>query len=98
MALVSAVAFPQEGKKRKEKVTFRVEGMDCNNCVRKIEKNIAFEKGVTDLRCDLSTRTAEVTYRTDKTTADRLVTAFRKIGMGATPVDGKNGANKPPAD
>lgn len=80
-----STAFAQE-KKKKEKVTFLVEGMDCNNCVKKIEKNIAFEKGVTDLKCDLSTRTAEVTYRTDKTTTADLASAFKKIGMDATPL------------
>lgn len=82
-----STAFAQDSKKKKETVTFLVEGMDCNNCVKKIEKNIAFEKGVTDLKCDLSTRTAEVTYRTDKTTTDKLAGAFKKIGMEAVPVE-----------
>ncbi len=85
-----STAFAQDTKKKKETVTFVVEGMDCNNCIKKIEKNIAFEKGVTDLKCDLSTRTAEVTYRTDKTNADKLSTAFTKIGMQATPVEEGN--------
>lgn len=79
-----SMAYAQESKKnKKETVTFMVDGMDCANCVKKIEKNIAFEKGVTDLKCDLPTRTAEVTYRTDKTTEDKLVAAFKKIGMEA---------------
>lgn len=84
-----STAFAQEAKNKKEKVTFKVEGMDCNNCVKKIEKNIAFEKGVTDLKCDLSTRTAEVTYRTDKTSTDKLTTAFKKLGYEVNPVDEK---------
>lgn len=86
--LVSTAAFAQDAKNKKEKVTFKVEGMDCQNCVKKIEKNIAFEKGVTDLKCDLSTRTAEVTYRADKTSTDKLASAFKKIGMEAVAVDG----------
>ena len=80
-------------KKKKETVTFFVEGMDCANCIKKIEKNIAFEKGVTDLKCDLNTRTAVVTYRADKTSKMKLASAFKKIGMEATPVD--NGAGCP---
>lgn len=77
--------YAQETKKKsnKETVTFVIENMHCQNCINKIEKNIAFEKGVTDLKCDLATLTAEVTYRTDKTTEDQLVTAFDKIGMKA---------------
>jgi len=69
-------------KNAKETVTFVV-SMDCENCVKKIEKNIAFEKGVTDLQCDLPSRTVKVTYRTDKTTEKKLVTAFKKIGYEA---------------
>lgn len=81
----------QEKKKKdnKETVTFQLEGMDCANCVKKVEKNIAFEKGVTDLKCDLPSRTAQVTYRTDRTDEDRLVAAFKKIGMEAKPVKEK---------
>lgn len=89
-----STALAQDSKKNKETITFFVEGMDCNNCVKKIEKNIAFEKGVTDLKCDLSTRTAEVTYRTDKTTTEKLASAFKKIGMEASPVETENDTKK----
>ena len=67
-------------KNERETVTFSVKNMSCDNCVKKIEKNIAFEKGVTDLQCELSTKTAKVTYRTDKTTEQQLAAAFQKIG------------------
>ena len=73
------------------------EAMDCDHCIKKIEKNIAFEKGVTDLKCDLSTRTAIVTYKTDKTSKTRLAAAFKKIGMEAVPVDNGAGCPVPPA-
>lgn len=96
-AVVCSTALAQ-GKKKKEKVTFLVEGMDCNNCVKKIENNIAFEKGVTDLKCDLATRTAEVTYRTDKTSTAKLIAAFKKIGMGATPVEAEEGRDGKPQE
>jgi len=89
MVMAMTNAFAQDSKKKNEKetVTFVVEAMHCNNCIKKIEKNIAFEKGVTDLKCDLDTKTAEVTYRKDKTTTDKLASAFKKIGMEAVPVD-----------
>lgn len=90
-------AFAQSAKKDKETVTFFIEGLDCANCIKKIEKNIAFEKGVTDLKCDLATRTAVVTYKADKTSRTKLVGAFKKLGLEAVPVD--NGAGCPvPAD
>ena len=84
-------------EKKKDSVTFFIEAMDCDHCIKKIEKNIAFEKGVTDLKCDLSTRTAIVTYKTDKTSKTRLAAAFKKIGMEAVPVDNGAGCPVPPA-
>jgi Cu2+-exporting ATPase len=79
-----SVMYAQETKKNNKKtVTFLIENMQCENCIKKIEKNIAFEKGVTDLECDLSTTTAKVTYRTDKTSEDKLTAAFDHIGMKA---------------
>ena len=79
-----SMTYAQEAKKStKETVTFYVKNMDCANCVKKVEKNIAFEKGVTDLKCDLSTKTVLVTYNTDKTTEKKLIDAFKKIGYEA---------------
>ncbi|WP_085535299.1 cation transporter [Massilibacteroides vaginae] len=84
-----SIAFAQDKpKKKKETVTFYVEEMECQNCVKKVEKNIAFEKGVSDLRCDLSDRTAKVTYNTSKTTPEQLAAAFKKIGMEAVVTEG----------
>lgn len=98
VALICAVftfstVYAQEAKKGKESVTFYVEGMECANCQKKVEKNISYEKGVTDLKCDLTTRTVTVTYKADKTSKTKLATAFKKIGMEAVPVD--NGAGCP---
>lgn len=90
---VFSFAFSQEGKKKKDTVTFFIEAMDCDHCIKKIEKNIPFEKGVTDLKCNLTTRTATVTYNTEKTSKTRLAEAFKKIGMEAVSVD--NGAGCP---
>lgn len=98
VALICAVftfstAYAQDAKKKKETATFFIEGLDCPNCVKKIEKNIAFEKGVTDLKCDLKTRTTVVTYKGDKTSKTKLTAAFKKIGLEATVVE--NGAGCP---
>ena len=48
-----SMTFAQDAKKKKDSVTFFIEAMDCDHCIKKIEKNIAFEKGVTDLKCVL---------------------------------------------
>ena len=85
MGFVFSPVFAQNARKKdtKETITFLVKDMDCENCVKKIEKNIAFEKGVTDLRCELSSKTVRVTYNTDKTTEKKLMAAFKKIGYEA---------------
>jgi Cu2+-exporting ATPase len=83
VAISSAFAQETKKKSKKETTTFLIENMQCENCIKKIEKNIAFEKGVTDLTCDLSTHTAKITYRTDKTDEKKLITAFEKIDMKA---------------
>lgn len=66
-------------KNDKEKVTFDV-SMTCENCQKKIEKNIAFEKGVTDMVVDLPNKTVTVEFRKDKTTVDNIQKALEKLG------------------
>jgi len=91
-----SMAYSQTAKKNtKETVNFYVKDMDCANCVKKVEKNIAFEKGVTDLKCDLPTKTVSVTYSSDKTTEKKLIDAFKKIGMEAETKKIPDKATKP---
>ena len=78
----SAVFAQNDQQETKKTVTFAV-NIDCDNCVMKVEKNIAFERGVTDLKCELPTKTVQVTYRTDRTSEEQLVAAFKKIGYVA---------------
>ena len=84
-----SMASAQDAKKKTNvvKTKFLVESMECENCVKKIEKNIAFEKGVTDLKCDLKTHIVEVVYRSDKTTEAKLLAAFKKIDKPAKVVN-----------
>jgi Cu2+-exporting ATPase len=86
LACTKVFSQEKEKKNKTEKVTFLVENISCHNCIRKIEKNIAFEKGVTDMKCDLDTKIVEVTYRKDKTDTEKLVAAFKKIDYIATVV------------
>ena len=58
--------------------------LHCQGCCDKIMKNIAFEKGVKDLVCDLKTKTVTVTYDAGKTDIPTLLKAFKKINKPAT--------------
>ena len=57
--------------------------LHCQGCCDKIMKNIAFEKGVKDIVCDLKTKTVTVTYDANKTDIPTLLKAFEKIGKPA---------------
>ena len=59
---------------------FKVAQMKCENCVRKINNNIRFEKGLKDFHTDLKTKTVTITYEDDTLNAalERLAD-IRKI-------------------
>ena len=57
--------------------------LHCQACCDKIMKNIAFEKGVKDLVCDLKKKTVTVTYDANKTDVPTLLKVFDKIGKPA---------------
>ena len=55
----------------------------CQGCCDKIMKNIAYEKGVKDIVCDIKKKTVTVTYDANKTDIQTLLKAFEKIGKPA---------------
>ena len=72
-----------QDKKSKEPKTETMKcwaSMSCEKCVAKIEKNIPFEKGVTDLKVDLPTKMVSITYKPEKTNPHKLERALQKLG------------------
>lgn len=65
-------------KTNKQYVVFDVD-LHCQGCVAKVEKNIAYEKGVKDLVCDLDKKQVTITYDADKTNVETLQKAFAAI-------------------
>lgn len=57
--------------------------LHCQGCCDKVMKNIAFEKGVKDIVCDLKGKTVTVTFDAAKTDIPTLLKAFDKIGKPA---------------
>lgn len=64
-------------------VTFNV-SMHCKNCVKKINDNIAFEKGVKGLEVSLDSKTVTVTYDPARTDVAKLKAALEKLGYKVT--------------
>ena len=77
-------------KMRKATVAFLV-SMTCENCQKRIEENISFEKGVTDLEVNLPQKTVCIEYKTDKTSPEKLKEAISKLGYTVAQLPKTNG-------
>lgn len=58
-------------------------GMSCQNCVNKIKTNLRYEKGVKDVNPSLDDQVVTITYDNEKTSPEKLIAAFKKIGYTA---------------
>lgn len=65
-------------KANKQTVVFDVD-LHCQGCVNKVQNNIAYEKGMIDLLCDLEKKQVTVVYDANKTSVDKLQAAFAAI-------------------
>ncbi len=54
--------------------------MHCQSCQKKIEREIAFEKGVKSIIVDLNEKTVTIKYNADKNTDEKLAEAIKKLG------------------
>lgn len=88
--LLSVVTLNGQEKDKKELSSVRFEtSIDCENCVNTIMKSIPFEKGVKDVKCDLTTKEVTVKYQKDKTSAETLRRSIEKLGYTAKEVTEK---------
>lgn len=62
-------------------VVFKVSQMTCENCVKKINSNIRFEKGLKKFDTDLKTKTVTITYDADKTDIEKTERGFQKVPL-----------------
>mgnify|MGYP003493961458 CR=1 FL=1 len=90
LCLVAIVGFGVTGamaqKKQVDlKTTVFQTDVDCENCAKKVDNSIPYQKGVKEVKVDVSTQTVTVTYDSSKTNNDTLVKAFSKIKIKATP-------------
>lgn len=74
-----SLAVPVQAQKKGEKTVVYSAAMHCESCKAKVEKNIAFEKGVKDLKVNLEAQTITVTFREDKNNAEGIKKAIEKL-------------------
>lgn len=57
--------------------------MHCANCENKIKMGLRFEKGIKKIDTSVELQTVTIKYDADKTTPEKLIKAFQKIGYEA---------------
>ena len=57
--------------------------VDCENCAKKVDNSIPYQKGVKEVKVDVSTQTVTVTYDVAKTNDEALLKAFKKVKVNA---------------
>lgn len=82
MLLVSFPAMAKDKSKKTETVSIKTSAI-CSQCKDRLEKNIAFEKGVKAVNLDLETKVLTVTYKKGKNSKENLKKAVSKIGYDA---------------
>jgi len=82
--ILSIAAFNAQAQSRKPvketaEITFIV-ALHCQNCVKKVEANLPFEKGIKDIKVTLDDHTVWIQYDISKTDPDKLKAAIEKLG------------------
>ena len=89
LLMVCTATFAQDKKQKKnadiQEVTF-VTTIDCKNCVKKVEANLPYEKGIKDMKVTLDDQTVWIKYDANKTDKEKLAEAIRKLGYEAEEV------------
>ena len=84
-ASASAQIFKKSKAEVKE-VVFHV-NLHCNSCVKKVQENIAFEKGVKGLEVSLEKQIVAVKYDAAKTSVETLKAAIQKLNVPVQSVE-----------
>lgn len=88
ICLMAVIGFGVSGamaqKKQVElKTTVFQTDVDCENCAKKVDNSIPYQKGVKEVKVDVSTQTVTVTYDKAKTNDEALLKAFKKVKVQA---------------
>jgi copper chaperone CopZ len=83
MMLLTAGLYAADGKFETIKIKT---SSQCDMCKERIEEALAFEKGVKKAELDVETQMVTVTYKTSKTSPERIRKAISKVGYDADDV------------
>lgn len=83
LVLLPVVLMAEDGKKKKTETVKIQTSAICGDCKVRLEKNLAFEKGVRAVELDEKTKIITITYKTGKNSKESLKEAITKIGYDA---------------
>lgn len=87
LVVVMTATLAMADKKNEVKAVFTTNPvMHCASCETKIKSNLRFVKGVKDIATDIPSQTVTVTYNPEKTSKEKIVKGFSKIGYEAREV------------
>ncbi|MCB8963994.1 MAG: cation transporter [Bacteroidales bacterium] len=86
IAATNTEAYAQ--KKVTKTAVFEV-SVHCKSCKAKIERDIAFEKGVKEVTASVDKKLVTVKYDENKTTPEKIAEAIKKLGYEVKEVDKK---------
>lgn len=80
LLFLSQLSFAQS----KKNVVIKIQtSAECDQCKKRIESNLAYEKGVKFCRLDVPSKVATVTYNAEKTSPEEIKKAISKLGYSA---------------
>jgi copper chaperone CopZ len=65
------------------KTTVFVTDVDCENCAKKIDNSLPFQKGVKEVTVDVPSKKVTVTYDASKTNDEAIIKALKKVKITA---------------
>ncbi len=80
--VVLLVAVASVSAQKMQTVTI-LTSAQCEMCEEKLEKNVAFEKGVSDVSLDIASKKLTVTFNSSKTNIDNIRKAVSMLGYDA---------------
>ncbi|MFI3285727.1 MAG: heavy-metal-associated domain-containing protein [Rikenellaceae bacterium] len=86
LSVVELSAAPKKVTKKIETTQF-ITNINCEKCTAKIMNYLPTQKGVKDVKVDLSAKTVTVSYDSSKTEVKTLIERFGKIDVEAKVVE-----------
>ena len=83
LLMIASFTPESQAQKRGDKTVVIEANMTCGQCKAKIEKDIAFERGVRAVEANHETKLVTIHYRENRNSDENLVKAIEKLGYKA---------------